>query len=83
MKTSPTISQNDLNNVRGACYDDIFTHHMFVILAGTTYGSLDRPKLTFSKGVNLRAGVNKISLLSIAVGLPVRLFSLSQARPSF
>ncbi|KAG6388534.1 hypothetical protein SASPL_149962 [Salvia splendens] len=32
----------------------------------TTYGSQDMPKLTFSKGVNLRAGVNKISLLSIA-----------------
>ncbi|KAF3655194.1 Beta-galactosidase [Capsicum annuum] len=46
--------------------------HVFVNgqLVGTAYGSLDRPKLTFSKAVNLRAGVNKISLLSIAVGLP-------------
>ncbi|KAH7565478.1 hypothetical protein ACOSP7_020134 [Xanthoceras sorbifolium] len=39
-------------------------------LAGTAYGSLDFPKLTFSKGVKLRAGINTISLLSIAVGLP-------------
>ncbi|KAK4853290.1 hypothetical protein QYF36_006657 [Acer negundo] len=39
-------------------------------LAGTVYGQLDNPKLTFSNNVKLRVGVNKISLLSIAVGLP-------------
>ncbi|KAA8540294.1 hypothetical protein F0562_024143 [Nyssa sinensis] len=46
--------------------------HVFINgqLSGTIYGSLENPKLTFSEGVNLRAGVNKISLLSIAVGLP-------------
>ncbi|KAI4330678.1 hypothetical protein MLD38_028940 [Melastoma candidum] len=38
--------------------------------SGTVYGSLEFPKLTFNQGVKLRAGVNKISLLSIAVGLP-------------
>lgn len=41
------------------------------VWAGTAFGSLEFPKLTFSSGVNLRAGVNKIALLSIAVGLPV------------
>ncbi|XP_027168582.1 beta-galactosidase [Coffea eugenioides] len=46
--------------------------HVFINgqLSGTIYGSLENPKITFSQGVNLRAGVNKISLLSIAVGLP-------------
>ncbi|KAI4386958.1 hypothetical protein MLD38_004831 [Melastoma candidum] len=46
--------------------------HVFINgqLAGTAYGSLEFPKLTFSQGVSLRVGVNKISLLSIAVGLP-------------
>ncbi|KAG6782092.1 hypothetical protein POTOM_011480 [Populus tomentosa] len=46
--------------------------HVFINgqLSGTAYGSLDFPKLTFTQGVKLRAGVNKISLLSIAVGLP-------------
>ncbi|XP_020223363.1 beta-galactosidase 1 [Cajanus cajan] len=46
--------------------------HVFINgqLTGTAYGSLEFPKLTFSKGVNLRSGVNKISLLSVAVGLP-------------
>ncbi|KAK0571893.1 hypothetical protein LWI29_023191 [Acer saccharum] len=39
-------------------------------LAGTAYGSMDDPKLTFSKNVKLNAGVNKIYLLSVAVGLP-------------
>ncbi|KAL6585819.1 hypothetical protein OROMI_002463 [Orobanche minor] len=46
--------------------------HVFINgqLSGTVYGSLDNPKLTYSGKVNLRAGINKISLLSVAVGLP-------------
>ncbi|RZC00781.1 beta-galactosidase 1-like [Glycine soja] len=46
--------------------------HVFINnqLSGTAYGSLEAPKLTFSESVRLRAGVNKISLLSVAVGLP-------------
>ncbi|CAJ2649876.1 unnamed protein product [Trifolium pratense] len=46
--------------------------HVFINgqLSGTVYGSLEFPKLTFSKNVNLRIGNNKISLLSITVGLP-------------
>ncbi|KAM7259914.1 hypothetical protein ACFE04_015655 [Oxalis oulophora] len=39
-------------------------------LAGSAYGELSNPKLTFSGNVKLNAGVNKISLLSVAVGLP-------------
>ncbi|MBA0604038.1 hypothetical protein Godav_016730 [Gossypium davidsonii] len=39
-------------------------------LLGTVYGGLDNPKLTFSNNVKLRAGINRISLLSVAVGLP-------------
>jgi len=38
---------------------------------GTVYGGLDNPKLTFKESVNLKVGNNKISLLSVAVGLPV------------
>ncbi|KAL0341895.1 UNVERIFIED_CONTAM: Beta-galactosidase [Sesamum calycinum] len=46
--------------------------HVFINgqLSGTAYGSLEDPRLTFSEGVNLKAGVNQIALLSIAVGLP-------------
>ncbi|CAL5199249.1 unnamed protein product [Lathyrus oleraceus] len=46
--------------------------HVFINgqLSGTEYGSLKFPKLTFSKNVKLNAGNNKISLLSITVGLP-------------
>ncbi|KAK6151943.1 hypothetical protein DH2020_014578 [Rehmannia glutinosa] len=46
--------------------------HVFINgqLSGTVYGGLDNPKLTYTGYVNLRAGVNKISLLSVAVGLP-------------
>ncbi|KAL9254475.1 Beta-galactosidase 12-like protein [Drosera capensis] len=36
---------------------------------GIVYGSLDDPKLTYSQQVKLWAGVNRISLLSVAVGL--------------
>ncbi|MED6216475.1 hypothetical protein PIB30_008174 [Stylosanthes scabra] len=38
--------------------------------SGTSYAGAEFPKLTFSQNVNLRVGNNKISLLSIAVGLP-------------
>ncbi|XP_044478813.1 beta-galactosidase 1-like [Mangifera indica] len=46
--------------------------HIFVNgqFSGTAYGSLEFPKLTYSQGVKMRAGINKIALLSIAVGLP-------------
>ncbi|WCJ39535.1 Beta-galactosidase [Euphorbia peplus] len=46
--------------------------HVFINgeLSGTAYGSLESPKLTFSQGVRMRAGSNKVSILSIAVGLP-------------
>ncbi|KAL7140295.1 hypothetical protein ABFS83_09G111600 [Erythranthe nasuta] len=46
--------------------------HVFINgqISGTAYGSLENPRLTFNEAVNLRAGVNQISLLSIAVGLP-------------
>ncbi|KAF9680473.1 hypothetical protein SADUNF_Sadunf06G0124700 [Salix dunnii] len=46
--------------------------HVFINdqLAGTVYGGLSSPKLKFSQNVKLTAGINKISLLSVAVGLP-------------
>ena len=44
---------------------------IFIFITGTVYGGLDNPKLTFSGNVKLRAGINQISLLSVAVGLPV------------
>lgn len=40
-------------------------------MTGTVYAGLENPKLTFSDNVKLRAGINKISLLSVSVGLPV------------
>ena len=45
--------------------------YRYGFMIGTVYGSLENPKLTFSNNVKLRAGINKISLLSTAVGLPV------------
>ncbi|BAT76813.1 hypothetical protein VIGAN_01487000 [Vigna angularis var. angularis] len=46
--------------------------HVFINgqLSGTVYGGLEFPKLTYSDRVKLRVGNNKLSLLSIAVGLP-------------
>lgn len=43
------------------------------LVIGTVYGGLAFPKLTYTNSVKLRAGINKISLLSVAVGLPVSL----------
>lgn len=47
------------------------TLHVFVNsqYQGTAYGSLEQPQLTFSQRVPLRAGLNKIALLSASVGL--------------
>jgi hypothetical protein len=50
-----------------------WAYYLYILFwSGTVHGSVDFPKLTFSESVRLRAGVNKISLLSVAVGLPVR-----------
>jgi hypothetical protein len=59
---SPTLTINSAGHVL----------HVFINgqLSGTVYGGLDNPKLTFSNSVNLKVGNNKISLLSVAVGLP-------------
>ncbi|XP_076956323.1 beta-galactosidase 5-like isoform X2 [Bidens hawaiensis] len=45
--------------------------HVFVngALAGSAFGNQDNRKVTFSGNANLRAGMNKIQLLSVAVGL--------------
>ncbi|CAH8338182.1 unnamed protein product [Eruca vesicaria subsp. sativa] len=46
--------------------------HVFVNgqLAGRAYGGLEHTSLTFSQKIKLHAGVNKIALLSVVVGLP-------------
>ncbi|XP_050937298.1 beta-galactosidase-like [Cucumis melo] len=46
--------------------------HVFINgqLSGSVYGSLEDPRITFSKYVNLKEGVNKLSMLSVTVGLP-------------
>ncbi|KAJ4708641.1 Beta-galactosidase [Melia azedarach] len=36
---------------------------------GNAYGSVETPQFTFAKNVKLKAGVNKIGLLSVAMGL--------------
>ncbi|KAG6428174.1 hypothetical protein SASPL_112424 [Salvia splendens] len=46
--------------------------HVFINgnFAGSAYGTRTNTRFTFSRAVNLKAGKNSISLLSIAVGLP-------------
>ncbi|KAL6213659.1 hypothetical protein ACLB2K_013105 [Fragaria x ananassa] len=46
--------------------------HVFINgqLSGSAYGTRKNKRFTFTGNVNLHAGMNKISLLSIAVGLP-------------
>lgn len=51
------------------------THQLLILESGTVYGGLENPKLTFSDYIKLGAGINKISLLSVAVGLPVSFFT--------
>ena len=54
-----------------------FLMYFCLLLVGSAYGRMENPKLTFNGNVKLRAGNNKISLLSIAVGLPVSPIFLS------
>ncbi|RWW06667.1 hypothetical protein GW17_00029992 [Ensete ventricosum] len=48
----------------------IYTFIYLFISAGTVYGGLDNPKLTYKGKAKLWAGSNQISILSVAVGLP-------------
>jgi hypothetical protein len=52
------------------CRCFLILNTLFNLLAGTVYGSVDDPKLTYTGNVKLWAGSNTISCLSIAVGLP-------------
>lgn len=42
-----------------------------LLITGSAFGTREDRQITFTGPVNLRAGTNRISLLSIAVGLPV------------
>ncbi|XP_057986810.1 beta-galactosidase 5 isoform X4 [Hevea brasiliensis] len=53
--------------------------HVFINgqFSGSAFGTRENRQITFTGPVNLRAGMNRISLLSIAVGLPVGSFLTS------
>ncbi|KAH7567212.1 hypothetical protein JRO89_XS07G0032600 [Xanthoceras sorbifolium] len=53
--------------------------HVFINgqLSGSAFGTREHRKFTFTGPVNLRAGTNKIALLSLAVGLPVCSLTMS------
>ena len=62
------LSESEFNYLN---YRHPLLTHGFSTLAGNAYGSYETPKLTFGGRVNLKAGVNKLALLSSTVGLPV------------
>lgn len=43
---------------------------------GSAFGTREYNKFPYTKDIHLHAGVNKISLLSVAVGLPVSSLTL-------
>ena len=45
-----------------------------LILPGSAFGTREQRSCTFNGPISLRAGANKIALLSVAVGLPVSAF---------
>ncbi|KAG1334098.1 Beta-galactosidase 5 [Cocos nucifera] len=51
--------------------------HVFINgqLSGSAYGTREDRRITYTGNINLRAGSNKIALLSVAVGLPVSYFT--------
>ncbi|KAE9608114.1 hypothetical protein Lal_00003639 [Lupinus albus] len=73
--TDVNIGPNDIKDGKWPVLTAMSAGHVLNVFingqyAGTAYGSLDDPRLTFSQSVNLRVGNNKISLLSVSVGLP-------------
>uniref|UniRef100_A0A7N0TW98 Beta-galactosidase n=1 Tax=Kalanchoe fedtschenkoi TaxID=63787 RepID=A0A7N0TW98_KALFE len=73
--TDITIKPGDLQDGRSPFLTIMsagHTLHVFLNgeLAGSSYGTLDDPRVTFKQNVNLNVGINKLSLLSAAVGLP-------------
>lgn len=40
-------------------------------MTGSAYGTREDRRVTYTGNVNLRAGSNRIALLSVAIGLPV------------
>lgn len=50
-------------------------NNCITMVTGSAFGTRENRRFTFTGKVNLRAGTNKIALLSVAVGLPVSLIS--------
>lgn len=60
------------------CCNQLFSFNQFQIInrflfpfAGSAFGTREQRSCTFDGPIDLRAGTNKIALLSVAVGLPV------------
>jgi len=52
------------------CESDLF----YFTPLGSAYGTREDRRIKYNGNANLRAGTNKIALLSVACGLPVRPF---------
>ncbi|KAJ8442581.1 hypothetical protein Cgig2_026523 [Carnegiea gigantea] len=68
------VSQSELRGQSPSLLVESSGHalHVFINgkLSGSAYGTREDRRFTFQRPVNLRAGVNRIALLSVAVGLP-------------
>ncbi|KAI9122961.1 hypothetical protein K1719_005850 [Acacia pycnantha] len=72
--TDVNIGANDLKSGQSPVLTVMSAGHALHVFvngqySGNVYGSLKNPKLTFSQGVKLRLGNNKISILGVSVGL--------------
>lgn len=47
------------------------TYYHDNIILGSAFGTRENRRFTYTGKVNLHAGMNRIALLSVAVGLPV------------
>ncbi|KAF3446375.1 hypothetical protein FNV43_RR11554 [Rhamnella rubrinervis] len=72
--TSVYISSSDLQGQKPTLTLQSAGHAVHVFIngqfSGSAFGTREQRQFTFTGPVNLRVGTNKISLLSIAVGLP-------------
>ena len=64
--------------ISGGCKAQKWMQNNTAVLCylGSAYGTREDRRITYTGSANLRAGSNKLALLSVAVGLPVSFLSL-------
>ncbi|KAL3614665.1 Beta-galactosidase 3 [Castilleja foliolosa] len=69
-KTTVNMDSREFPTLIVQSYGHALYVHVNGVLVGSVFGTPENRKCTFKKTIKLQAGLNKIALLSVAVGLP-------------